>query len=93
MNFTDNPGSGGGSHSEQENQGYQQSGRGFGYNRGGFRGRGGFPVRPGMGRGFEHGPPPGDMGRGAPWMGKKSVYLCCIPLLSHLSKIKGSVIT
>ena len=32
-------------------------------------------MRPGMGRGFEHGPPPGDMGRGAPWMGKKSVYL------------------
>lgn len=50
-------------------------------------------MRPGMGRGFEHGPPPGDMGRGAPWMGKKSVYLCFIPLLSHLSKIKGSVIT
>lgn len=72
-----NPGSGGGGHGEQENQGYQhqhqhqhqQGGRGFGYNRGGFRGRGGFPVRPGMGRGFEHGPPPGDMGRGAPWMG------------------------
>lgn len=60
----------GGMHSDQDGPGYPPGGgRGFGYNRGGFRGRGGFPVRPGMGRGFEHGPPPGDMGRGGPWMG------------------------
>ncbi|XP_074638057.1 cleavage and polyadenylation specificity factor subunit 6-like isoform X1 [Acropora palmata] len=59
-----------GSQAEQEPPPYQQGGgRGFGYNRGGFRGRG-FPIRPGMGQGFEHRPPPpGDMGRGAPWMG------------------------
>lgn len=74
-NFVDNPGTMGASHAEQDGPGYQQAGRGFGYNRGGFRGRGGFPVRPGMGRGFEHGPPPGEIhahGRGAPWMGKES---------------------
>ena len=68
--FADNP-STSGSQAEQEPPPYQQGGgRGFGYNRGGFRGRG-FPIRPGMGQGFEHRPPPpGDMGRGAPWMGK-----------------------
>ena len=83
MNSTDNPGTAGGMHSEQDGPGYQPSGgRGFGYNRGGFRGRGGFPVRPGMGRGFEHGPPPGDMGRGGPWMGKENIehtvnYIYC----------------
>ncbi|XP_068673641.1 cleavage and polyadenylation specificity factor subunit 6-like isoform X3 [Montipora foliosa] len=64
-----NPGSGN-SQAEQEAPPYQHGGgRGFGFNRGGFRGRG-FPVRPGMGGGFDHRPPPpGDMGRGAPWMG------------------------